>query len=158
MHVIGIDRLQLVENSTNIGSMRLKGIHTPLEKAAAARHRLRVDKAIHTPVADQRAFLKQFVFFGKDVAQLHMEGFSQDQQFTIRHAANLPLDLGDAVLADSPSEHFASGSEHGLTHLLCPAQIPDFRADDILFWRHLPILEVDASVETHLKASDIGRS
>lgn len=133
-------------------------LHTPLEEAAAELHRHRVDKAIHASVTNQQTSLKQFVFFGKDVAQLHMEGFGQDQQFTIRHAANLPLDLGDAVLADSPSEHFAPGSEHRLTHLLRPAQIPDLRADDILFWRHLPILEVDASVETHLKASDIGRS
>lgn len=90
---------------------------------------------LHTPldaaIAGRWSSLKQLGFSGEDVAQLHSEGFRQNQQLPIRHAANLPLDLGDAVFADAPSEQFATATIS--TSSRNPGQRPfDFRGIQFL--------------------------
>lgn len=90
--------------------------------------------------------------------QFRPKGTGDKDQFTVRHAAELRLDLGDGVFRGIPAKGTATSSQGPLRELLSKAKLPDLWANNVLFRRHLPKSEVDRTRKKQLNSSNSGRS
>ena len=99
-------------------------------------------------------------FWGKQRNYIHFHGFGQDDQFTVRDAAELGFDFGKRSAAQFQSENRATGSEQRLSHRLLITQFPELRPHDIpqefLFLRHAPKMELDTITTEELDCSSFG--
>jgi hypothetical protein len=98
------------------------------------------------------------VFAGRQEGiHVHFEGFSQHNQFRVRDATELGLDLRECPPAQVPTKNRTPGGEHFLRYSLLVAQFSDSRAHNVLrFSGHAPKMELDRKLGLGSDCSNFG--